>query len=105
MTIPYQDSSDNESILRYSPYSPKNKARQPVQIVNEELLQRFSKHNIPCENSFVPAKLEIREQSSSGYKGDMRRLVVLSEDKLHYKVYSIPASASTKDRDVDIPMS
>jgi len=105
LTIPYQNSTDGESCLPYSPYSPKNKSQVPIEMSNDELLRQFSKYTIPCEKSFVPANLEIREQTGSGLKEDLRRIVVLSKDKLHYKVYRLQGSGPKIDEDEDVSMS
>ena len=105
LSIPYQDSDDNKSILRYTPYNPKSKAQSPLEIGSEELLRQFSKHTIDCEKSFIPAKLELREQTSNRPKEDMRRIVILGEDKIHYKVYKLQGTGLRNEGDADVPMS
>jgi len=104
LSIPYQNSAVGQPRFPYSPYGPESKAQPPFEITNEELIRQFSKHAIPCEKSFVPAKLEIREQTSGALKEDMRRVVILGEDKLHYKVYKLPGSDS-REEDGDVSMS
>lgn len=95
--------------MEYAAFNPKSAALQPVMFSNKEVEQQFVKYKIPGEGSFLPERIEIRHQTSRSRK-DSIRIVVLGEDKMHYKVFKLPESASSRkekgnDSEDDISMS
>src|ERR1039458_979891 len=81
LSIPYSSPA-----MKYSRHRPNITLPAPAEFSDEEVLSHFSRHQIPGAASFVPEKMEIREQNRKGGKGDTRRIVILGNDKLHYKV-------------------
>ncbi|KAH8589995.1 anaphase-promoting complex, cyclosome, subunit 4-domain-containing protein [Bisporella sp. PMI_857] len=109
LSIPYKGplyKNEPDCILEYSPFGPKAKIPPPFIFDNASIVEHFSKYKIPGEDTFKPAKLEIREQTEYGWKEDMKRVLVLAEDKLHYKVFKLPATnQGSAELDGDTQMS
>jgi len=103
-----KDGMGTEQGLQYSPHRSqavaKGQISPPKRISNTIVVDQLAKYYIPCEKSFIPARLEIREQSQNGSNEDMRRIVVMGEDKLHYKVFKLPGQRKNK-ADGDTQMS
>ncbi|KAH6668009.1 anaphase-promoting complex, cyclosome, subunit 4-domain-containing protein [Halenospora varia] len=115
LSIPYDRSGDKGSTpfggfhMEYAAFDPKSAALQPVMLSNKEVEQQFVKYKIPGEGSFLPERIEIRHQTSRSRK-DSIRIVILGEDKTHYKVFKLPESDSSRrekgnDSEDDISMS
>lgn len=64
---------------------------RPKAYSTDYVLSSFHLLSFPCEKSFVPAKFEVNGKNV-GKKGvGLRRLCVFGKDRLHYKVYALPA--------------
>jgi anaphase-promoting complex subunit 4 len=74
----------------------------PTVFSNEDVKARLSRYQIHNPGSFIPERMEYRERSQRREKDDTRRLVLLRDDKLHYKVFKFAAAAGA---DGDTPMS
>ena len=96
-------SSHGENIIRYFSHVENGGSPSPTVLNNEEVLQRISKGERQNEGSFVVGSMAVREQNNSE---DMRRLVLLGKDKLHYRILKLADSNSGRKRaDEDVPMS
>lgn len=102
LSIPYR----TENAANHSPSKPKA-APKTTAFNEDEVLEQFSKCRIPSDGSFTPHKLDVRERSNKGNKTETTRIVVLGQDKLHYKVFSLPMQkhGMAGVLDEDIPMS
>jgi hypothetical protein len=58
-----------------------------------DILAHCKEYSFPGGTSFVPEKIQVSERHNSSHQGDGNRLCVLSKDRLHYKVFTIPAAA------------
>ena len=96
-------SNHSENGIRYFPHVENGSSPSPTVLNNEEVLQRFSKGENQIEGSFMAGSMAVREQNNSE---DMRRLVLLGKDKLHYRILKLADSNSGRKRaDEDVPMS
>ncbi|KAH9222829.1 anaphase-promoting complex, cyclosome, subunit 4-domain-containing protein [Leptodontidium sp. 2 PMI_412] len=96
--------TDTEYSLSFSP--PSGQPDISRSFSNEEVLEQFSRYKLPSDSSFVPRKMEIREQSVGRNNEDWRRLFLLGKDKVHYKIFKFgTANPSKEDRDHDVSMS
>jgi hypothetical protein len=96
-------SNHSENIIQYFPHVENGGSPSPTILNNEEVLRRFSKEEAPDEGSFVAGSLAVREQNNND---DMRRLVLLGKDKLHYRIFKLADLNSARMRaDGDISMS
>jgi len=103
---PHAGGTNNRFQLEYFPRGPKLEATRTKIFSDADVLDIFSKYAAPGNASFVPERIEIREGKSQASDEDKRRIVVLSQDRLHYKVLKFPKSASGNEQaDEDIPMS
>jgi anaphase-promoting complex subunit 4 len=91
------------SHMKYSSYMENGGPYSPTVFSNEDVKSRLSKHHIPNPGSFVPERMEVRDRSQRREKDDARRIVLLRDDKMHYKVFKFADPATGAD--VDIPMS
>jgi anaphase-promoting complex subunit 4 len=89
--------------MKYSSYMRNGDPYSPTVFSNEDVKSRLSKYQIPNADSFVPERLEVRERSQRREKNDTRRIVLLRDDKMYYKVFKFVDSATGIDG--DIPMS
>lgn len=114
MSIPYRSSSNSsadteECCLEYFPHDPNVEHISPTIFADEEVIAIFSKYKISTDDSFVPEKMEIRDATSRKGRAneDARRIVVLGQDRLCYKVFKYPAPPShqASDENEDISMS
>lgn len=110
LSIPYQDSDSDSNtylVVKYTPYSPKVRAVDATIISDEDILRTFAMQQFPSEGSFTPGVMEIRERSDKSSNEDMRRIVLLANDGLHYKVFQIPSFTEfgTGQNDGDVAMS
>jgi anaphase-promoting complex subunit 4 len=90
------------SQLKYSPYMQKGGPYSPTVFNDEEVTSQLSKLRVPNHGSFIPEKIEIRERSRRRDKDDTRRIVLLRDDKLHYKVFKFSEDTRV---DGDVSMS
>ncbi|KAH8665010.1 anaphase-promoting complex, cyclosome, subunit 4-domain-containing protein [Tricladium varicosporioides] len=115
LSIPYSLSGDNGSTIfggfhmEYTAFDLKSAALQPMMFSNKEVEQQFMKYKIPGEGSFLPERINIRYQTNYSQK-DSTRIVILGEDKMHFKVFRFPESASSRqengsNNEDDISMS
>jgi anaphase-promoting complex subunit 4 len=88
--------------LKYSSYMQNSGPYSPTVFSNEDIKARLSKYQIANPGSFTPERMEVRERSQRREKDDTRRLVLLRDDKMHYKVFKF---ANATGADGDIPMS
>jgi len=88
--------------LKYSTYMQNGGPYSPAVFSNEDVKARLSKYQIHNQGSFIPERMEYRERSARRGENDARRLVLLRDDKLHYKVFKFAAVAET---DSDAQMS
>ncbi|KAG4436181.1 hypothetical protein IFR05_008341 [Cadophora sp. M221] len=96
--------TDTEYSLNYPPHSGHPDISKSFS--NEEVLEQFLRYKLPSDSSFVPGKMEIREQPTGTSKEDWRRLFLLGKDKVHYKILKFRgANLSIEDRDQDVSMS
>jgi hypothetical protein len=96
-------SNHGENIIRYFPLAENGSSPSATVLNNEEVLQRFSIGESQNEASFVAGSMAVREQNNNE---DMRRLVLLGKDKLHYRILKLADSNSGRKRaDEDVPMS
>ncbi|CZT51391.1 related to cyclosome/APC subunit Cut20/Apc4 [Rhynchosporium secalis] len=86
----YYNSTDMEHSLNYAPHS--GNASMSESLSNKEVLERFSQYRIPGDGSFVPGKIEIREQDVGQSHEDARRLCLLSKNMVHYKIAKFGAT-------------
>lgn len=81
--------------LQYGPLSPNGKGSSPVILGDKEVLRQFSQHEVCSDVSFIPDKMEIREGNMGREGADSQRILLLSSDRLHYRVVeSVQAEAS-----------
>jgi anaphase-promoting complex subunit 4 len=90
------------SDMTYSSYMHKGGPYSPTVFSNEDVTSRLSKHQIPSLGSFVPERMEVRERSQRGEKGDTRRIVLLRDDEMHYKVFKFADPATGADGDIPV---
>jgi len=103
---PHPGGTNSQPQLEYFPRDSKLEATRTKIFSDSDVLDVFSKYAAPGNVSFVPERIEIREGKSQASDEDKRRIVVLSQDRLHYKVLKFPKSASGKEQaDEDIAMS
>lgn len=100
LTIPYNPPTDTDTTaedfqIEYSLLLD-NSSPKPVVFTNEEVKERFEKHTIPTGGSFVPEKLEVRSGAF-----EMRRIVVLGKDGVHYKVLNFEKAGKGKGKGSD----
>lgn len=82
--------------MEYSPHI-ENSSPKPVIFSNEEVKERFEKYQIPSVGgSFIPEKLEVRSGAF-----EMRRVVVLGKDGVHYKVLNFEKVGKEKGKGSD----
>lgn len=110
LNIPYKQTQPKISskyTLDYSPHSPRRKDIATPLMSDEEVLQQFCKYSLIDNISFVPERLQIRGEGSEGGKEDSRRILLLSENKLLYKVlgFSAATALSGAPKDEDVSMS
>lgn len=55
---------------------------------NDDVRRKLSQRRFQKDGPFLPGILEVREERK-GSRGTADRIVVLGEDKLHYKVFSL----------------
>lgn len=89
--------------MKFSPHDP-NEPPTPTAFNNAEVAANLETYSIPKEGSFVPAKVEIRGHKGRGSYEDTRRLFVLGENRLHYKILKFPAHVQRRT-DEDTSMS
>jgi anaphase-promoting complex subunit 4 len=90
-------------MMRYFRHVENGGSPSPTILNNEEVLRRFSKGEGQNEGSFVARSIAIRVQNNDD---DMRRLVLLGKDKMHYKICKLAdLNPARKRADEDIPMS
>ncbi|KAG9244129.1 anaphase-promoting complex, cyclosome, subunit 4-domain-containing protein [Calycina marina] len=89
LSVPYQHGNP-ASVFIYQPREANSKIAKPLVIEDQLIIAKFTKYTISGSKAFESMKLEIREQSSDSGKEDTRRIVVLGEDKSHYKVFKMP---------------
>ncbi len=82
---------------------PKARLSNPT-IIHKETIDRLPNFEFPQDNSFVPAKIEVRERSHPKEREDSRRIVLLAKDRLHYKVFSIKNEVYARVLDEDVDM-
>lgn len=97
------ESDRDEPHVVYSPVPQNTGPHSPTVFSNEEVKSRLRQYQIPDSESFVPGRMEVRERSTLRERGDSRRLVLLRDDKMHYKVFKF--GDRTTIRDGDTPMS
>jgi anaphase-promoting complex subunit 4 len=96
-------SNHSENSIRYFPHVENGSSPSPTVLNNEEVLQRFSKSESQNEGSFVAGSMAVRDQNNNE---DMRRLVLLGKDELHYRILKLADSNSGRKRaDEDVSMS
>jgi anaphase-promoting complex subunit 4 len=101
LSIPYRIAD----AAHYSPSKAKAAPRTTT-FNDDEVLEQFSKYRIPSDGSFTPHKLDVREQTDKGNKTETMRIVVLGQDRLRYKVFSLPMqNHGIAGVDEDVPMS
>lgn len=88
--------------LKYSAYMQSGGHYSPTVFSKEDVKTRLSRYQILNVGSFVPDRMGFRERSWRREKDDTRRLVLLRDDKLHYKVFKFTDATGAE---VDIPMS
>ncbi|KAE9379056.1 hypothetical protein N431DRAFT_363885 [Stipitochalara longipes BDJ] len=88
--------------LKYSTYMQNGGPYSPTVFSNEDVKARLSRYQIHNLGSFIPERMEYRKRSQGREKIDTRRLVLLRDDKLHYKVFKFAEAAGA---DGDTPMS
>lgn len=91
------------SYMNYSAYMQDGGPYSPTVFSNEEVKSRLAGHQISNLGSFVPERMEVRERSRRREKGDTRRIVLLRDDRMHYKVFKFADRAIGANG--DIPMS
>ena len=87
--------------LKYSSYMQNGGPYSPTVFSNEDVKARLLKYQIASPGSFTPERMEVREQSQRREKVDTRRLVLLRDDKMHYKVFKF-AEATGADGDTSM---
>ncbi|KAI1082374.1 anaphase-promoting complex, cyclosome, subunit 4-domain-containing protein [Whalleya microplaca] len=80
--------SHKSADLGYQPYSPKSKLSSHV-LSNDQVTSVFLNMIVPCEASFVPQQMEVKEASSERGKVPPR-LCLLGNDLQTYKVFALP---------------
>ncbi|KAH7418296.1 anaphase-promoting complex, cyclosome, subunit 4-domain-containing protein [Cadophora sp. MPI-SDFR-AT-0126] len=91
--------------LSYSPHGQAT-ALTPISFNNGDVLKRFSEYKLPGDSSFNPHKMEIRGNSGSRGREDLRRLFLLGRDRVHYKIVKFaPKNSSKGELDEDVSMS
>ncbi len=107
MSIPYDapygtNISSPGGHQRYLNYTSHTGSPPILTFNNDEVVELFGTYGVPGDGTFVPTAMEVREGSGE----DARRLFLLGEDKLQYKVLKFAGLDSTKDgTDEDISMS
>lgn len=109
LNITYKPDSKNDTnayIMEYHPHTSTGRGLPISSFSDERVLQQFRRFNMFENPSFTPAKLEIRERNTGGEE-DSRRILLLSRDKLHYKVFKFAHAdaLSGEADDEDISMS
>lgn len=92
--------------MEYYPYTSTGLGLPTPSFSDEQVPQQFRRYEMSETPSFRPEKLEIRERNAAGEE-DSRRILLLSRDKLHYRVLKL-ADADTlcgEAGDEDISMS
>ena len=93
----------DEPHVVYSPASQKTGPHSPTVFTNEDVKSQLTQYQIPDSGSFIPGRMEVRERSNLRERDDSRRLILLRDDKMHYKVFKF--GDGTTGRDGDTPMS
>lgn len=109
LSVPYRSSESspgNDYQMEFYPHNSKSSPPDVEIMDDEHVLELFLKHKIVSEESFVPEKMEVRESNGKNTNADSRRVVILSRDKLRYKVFKLPSlSKETNNLEEDIVMS
>ena len=79
-------------------------------VTNDEVLRQFKKIGVLEDNSFIPEKIQIREPKSGRRRDRGGRIVLLSHNKMHYKIFKQAEEISQveleeEEKDGDIYMS
>ncbi|KAI1808750.1 anaphase-promoting complex, cyclosome, subunit 4-domain-containing protein [Daldinia bambusicola] len=74
--------------LGYQPYTSRNKITPHV-LSDEQVISAFRNAVVPCELTFVPARMEVKEASSERDIVPIR-VCLLGSDMQTYKVFSLP---------------
>jgi hypothetical protein len=82
--------------MEYSIQTP-NSPPQPTTFTKQEIPQHFASYQITNDSSFIPERLEVRKQNNTCVNRD-NRVLVMGQDKLHYKVLAFPASLPPRRR-------
>jgi hypothetical protein len=69
------------------------------------VVANFLQSEFDGKSSFSPGKIAVRSQSGGRMNDDMKRLVILSKDKLQYKIFNWTKTSLKKPGDEDISMS
>lgn len=108
LSIPYQNSEPSGSTdtfdLPYLPYNPKSTSHISP-FTNEQVTGQFKRFEVPGGDSFIPETIQVREQKSKKGKKYADRIVLLGQNKLHYKVFELLGEEAQKGEDGDIDMS
>ncbi|KUJ12694.1 uncharacterized protein LY89DRAFT_672835 [Mollisia scopiformis] len=116
LNIPYKSNLKgnlSNYALNYSPHSSKGKGGPTPHFSNQEVLQQFCKYKLSTDQAFVPERLEIRASSDMRHneggekQADSRRIILLSKDRLHYRVLRLGKADALSEvaEDEDISMS
>ncbi|KAM3077296.1 hypothetical protein ACMFMG_006647 [Clarireedia jacksonii] len=101
-----QDASQiTQNHFKYQPYRNAASTCKAVVFDNEEVVANFLQSEFDSNGSFSPEKITIRSQSDEKMNDDVKRLVVLSKDKFHYKIFNWVKTSPKKASDGDISMS
>jgi len=101
LSLFYETPSLGAAHLEYSTYVQNGGPYSPTVFSNEDVKVRLSGYQIQNPGSFVPGRMEYRERSVRRGETNLRRLVLLRDDKLHYKVFKFAAAAG-KDSDTQM---
>ena len=109
LSTPYRgDSSSGSSgyLIKYYPHKPKSSPLDIKIVDDEHVMDLYLKHRIPTEASFIPATMEIRGSNGRKDDAETRRILIMSRDRLHYKVFKMSSpDVRVKSPGEDIPVS
>lgn len=100
--IPYNNGGGH---LKYHPHRISTNRTKAIILSNEEVINKFLQNEFADEGATIPERMMIRQQIALKDDDDMKRMVTLAKDKLHYKVFRWVESSSEKGVDEDIQMS
>ncbi|PQE12926.1 anaphase-promoting complex component Cut20 Apc4 protein [Rutstroemia sp. NJR-2017a BBW] len=94
-----------QSHFKYQPHRNATSICKAVVFDNEEVVANFLQSEFDSNSSFTPEKIAVRSQSGGRMNDNSKRLVVLSKDRLQYKIFNWTDGSPKKTGDEDISMS